>query len=951
MKKRIVTVLLAICFLFSVCSVAAAAAPATGKKVYYEAYTAIGDSICAGFSQIDYEYINGFNMMENIENCPQDCYVSLVGEALGGAACNLGKCGCDTTELLDILTNTENEFYGTYQNYIGPADLLSLEMGSDDLIMAVVDSIYAAAGLQMTHEQGLAMFEPLLTGDAEGIIALLELAAGSSFTEAQIAAIGAALSDDALSATLASAYGTFCTNFPLIIDALRAVNGSAELVVLNYYNPYENMNFSWGDTTYNTGSIVQTYTDQMNAFVLSCCTGNGLIHVDISDTPTNGLDPHPTTEGHKQIAGKIVDALLNTITAAAQAGGTITPSGQIIVENGRAVTFEIEADSGYVISDVVVDGVSVGAMETYTFTGVGEDHTITAKFLSAISFETYTAYGDSITAGFSLDDYQGDFSNPSDCYAAVSARMLQVGENYNDALLGHKTADLLNALTDPENSCYAQFTAHLTSSDLVSLAIGSNDLTMTMLEMILECLSYPTANMTAEERAAIILPFLNGATLENFFSDLESNVSGTISSEQITAILTALMDDSLDARLARAYEEFKVNWDAIIEAVREINPDATLAAVGYYNPFPTLNFEYEGVTYNIGTVSQKYVDRMNAYISGESDKAGEYVFVDTTGVELYATSGALSIDPHPTKAGHAEIAKRLVDALYNNTSPNDPGVYIPIVIPYFSIEARASEGGSVSPEGFVLTAYGGDRTFSFIPDEGYEVECVLVDGELVETSGSYVFINVIENHSIYVSFIETDNTEDDEDDEEYENPFDDVAETDWFYDNVMSVYAGGIMTGMSEKLFKPYFSASRAMIAQILYRLESEPYVQYQSLFTDVLPGEWYTDAVIWAAENGVAAGFGNGDFKPDDMVTREQMVTILFNYAKYKGYDTGAADDLSAFADTADVSDWALTAMRWAVASGLIQGNEQRELNPGGEASRAEIAAVITRFMEQYLV
>ena len=192
--------------------------------------------------------------------------------------------------------------------------------------------------------------------------------------------------------------------------------------------------------------------------------------------------------------------------------------------------------------------------------------------------------------------------------------------------------------------------------------------------------------------------------------------------------------------------------------------------------------------------------------------------------------------------------------------------------------------------------------------------------------------------------------EEDKDDETTETTklnFTDVKESDWFFKGVEYVVDKGIMSGVSENQFDPSGKLTRAMLVQMLYNMESRPACDAENAFIDVPVGQWYTDAVIWANDAKIVSGMGEGLFAPNMEITREQMVAMLYNYAKYKGYDVTASADLSTFADNASVSAWAQPAMQWAVAEGYISGMGDNQLAPQGTATRAEIASVIMRFME----
>ena len=181
------------------------------------------------------------------------------------------------------------------------------------------------------------------------------------------------------------------------------------------------------------------------------------------------------------------------------------------------------------------------------------------------------------------------------------------------------------------------------------------------------------------------------------------------------------------------------------------------------------------------------------------------------------------------------------------------------------------------------------------------------------------------------------------------NPFTDVSEKDWFYGDVMFVYENGLMLGTSKTLFSPHGTATRGMMATILWRMEGSPAPKGKNSFTDVEAVKWYTDAITWTAENGIFAGYGKDKFGPDDPITREQLAAIFYRYADYKGYDLTVKGDLDKFKDADKITDYAKTAMQWAVGSGLMKGKSGNLLDPQGTATRAEIAAMLHRFIEKY--
>ena len=179
-------------------------------------------------------------------------------------------------------------------------------------------------------------------------------------------------------------------------------------------------------------------------------------------------------------------------------------------------------------------------------------------------------------------------------------------------------------------------------------------------------------------------------------------------------------------------------------------------------------------------------------------------------------------------------------------------------------------------------------------------------------------------------------------------PFGDVTISDWFYDDVRYVYANGIMDGTSSDRFAPNAPLTRAMIVTILYRMDGSPAMAGASDFKDVDSNKWFAKAVAWAAANGIVNGYGSGLFGPNDPVTREQLAAILYRYAVYGGMTAVTLEEnLGSFADTAQLSAYAIQAMNWAVGQGLINGSGSN-LVPKAQATRAQVAAIIHRYLER---
>ena len=177
--------------------------------------------------------------------------------------------------------------------------------------------------------------------------------------------------------------------------------------------------------------------------------------------------------------------------------------------------------------------------------------------------------------------------------------------------------------------------------------------------------------------------------------------------------------------------------------------------------------------------------------------------------------------------------------------------------------------------------------------------------------------------------------------------FSDASPTAWYHDGVHYVLDNGIMSGMGNGLFAPNRETSRAMIAQILWNMEGRPVVNFLMTYKDVDPEAWYAEAIRWANSEGLMDGYGNDRFGPNDTMTREQLVTVMYRYAQRKGIDVSVGEDTNilSYDDAYDVSEWAASAMQWAVGSGLISGRTSSTLNPKDTATRAEIATIMMRY------
>ena len=241
---------------------------------------------------------------------------------------------------------------------------------------------------------------------------------------------------------------------------------------------------------------------------------------------------------------------------------------------------------------------------------------------------------------------------------------------------------------------------------------------------------------------------------------------------------------------------------------------------------------------------------------------------------------------------------------------------------------------------------GATITITLSPDKGYKLDKLTVtdgSGKTVSTVKKsdtvYTFTMPASAVTVGVSYAKADETPS-------KTTFNDVSANDWFASAVDYVTGKGMMNGTADNTFSPKANTTRGMVVTVLYRLENQPSTSAAS-FTDVASGAYYANAVAWANANGIVSGYGSGKFGPNDKVTREQLAAILYRYAQYKKYDVSGANSLDGYTDVQSVSSYAVPALQWANAAGVVTGKSGSKLDPKGYATRAEVAAMLMRFCE----
>lgn len=329
------------------------------------------------------------------------------------------------------------------------------------------------------------------------------------------------------------------------------------------------------------------------------------------------------------------------------------------------------------------------------------------------------------------------------------------------------------------------------------------------------------------------------------------------------------------------------------------------------------------------------IDVSENYWGGGAPSADQLNGVDVTGNDVYYTEDTMNPEDlntyRPSTGGgahHPDAGSGLSSDRYDINKPSK--------VENGSIkvsDSKAEKGDTV--------------TITVTPDEGYELDELVVydkDDDEIDLKdkgdGKYTFEMPKGDVEIKVSFAAIE-------DETPKANFTDVAADAWYADAVQYVYENGLMSGTSETTFSPDLTTTRGMIVTILYRMENEPTVTSTTAFTDVASDQYYANAVAWAAQNGIVSGTTATTFAPNAAITREQMAAILYRYAQFKGYDVSVKADLSVYTDAAQIGSYATDAMAWANGAQLITGTSATTLTPAGNATRAQVAAILMRFCE----
>ena len=315
-------------------------------------------------------------------------------------------------------------------------------------------------------------------------------------------------------------------------------------------------------------------------------------------------------------------------------------------------------------------------------------------------------------------------------------------------------------------------------------------------------------------------------------------------------------------------------------------------------------------------------------LDGTTPLAGTFAWVDSTTVMRASGTAQMTFTPESTN--YAPITIDVAVTAYSSGGGGG-GVAAPAS---YTVRFDSNGGSGIASQ---TVAEGGKVTSPANPTkDGYTFDGWYTDKELTE---KYDFAAAVtKDFTLYAKWVK----------EEWKKPFTDIREDDWFYADIAYVYESGLMTGTSTTEFSPDATTTRGMVVTILYRLDGSPAVGSSCPFNDIASDAYYKDAAAWAVANGIAGGYGNALFGPNDSITREQLATLLYRYAKYKGLDVSVDDETNilGYNDAQSISEYAFPAMQWLCGKGILQGING-SLMPAESATRAQIAALLHRFCE----
>ena len=646
-------------------------------------------------------------------------------------------------------------------------------------------------------------------------------------------------------------------------------------------------------------------------------------------TVPNGQAADPAVSSYQiEALFELVDADYTLTYTVAGSGGTISvpggENGSVTVSHGGSITFTAAPDQYYHVNEWMVDGEPVtegvsADRTTLTLTNVTAAHTIAVSFTGAVRYDvnyavegfggtvSATANGESIASDTTVQVLGGSklvfTAAPEEKY--MVARWTVNGEEVtrgNMAAYG-MTSPYQNTLT-VENLTSA-LTVRVFFEVYNGYLIPENGAGYTITDVVRTPGETYEGATTNEIRKGGDVTFTVGLNVEGGYANFSKLVINGYDCLEQTG--TAAGCDS-------------------VTATRNSDGSYTVT-IQNVNGKITTDIEAHQLVINEGLEDYDIPDSL------------ENLEIDTP--EEIQTLLSTAITGSYDGITYMDIALMYWDGSQWVVVTQMPEGGVDVVVPYDTINTEAASNDTFTVAHMLTTG-----------ENAGQVD--IIEDVRKESDGLHFHVNSLSPFAIswtkYEAPVNPGGGGTPSEPEEPTWPFTDVTEgDDWFYDAVAYVYENGIMAGTGETIFEPYMELDRAMAAQLFYNLEGKPAVTGDSTFTDVTSGHWAVDAITWAAQNDIVAGIGGGLYDPDSNVTREQFAVMLYKYARFKGCDLTATGDLTQFPDAGSISSWAETALSWANGKGLINGNEDGTLAPGGTATRAQAASILAHLDQSF--
>ena len=701
-----------------------------------------------------------------------------------------------------------------------------------------------------------------------------------------------------------------------------------------------------------------------------------------------------------------------TITATAGAGGSIAPTGSVTVNEGEDQTFTITPNEGYEIAEVLVDGVSVTVTDnSYTFTGVQADHTISVTFQKTGGEpepepEIYTITASAGTGGSIAPTGSVTVNEGEDQTFTIT-----LNEGYEIADVLVDSSSVLGQLSGNSytfTNVQADHTISVTfratgggepepETHTITASAGEGGSITPTGTVTVEKGASQTFNITPDEGYEIAEVVVDNSSVLDQLTGNRYTFTGVQENHTISVTFRATGGEPEPE--PETYT-ITADVDPVEAGTVTVNGSGTSATVTA-NTSVTLKatansgYRFTGWTSSDGVTFANASNESTTFTMPAGDVAVTAGFTRTSSGSTTPskTPSQQAVDKIETakdgatveitlRTGQTTLGKEVFQELAGRDVTleiNLPGGItwtvngkdIPADAAPTDIDMGVSLNTSTIPVELInlVTGEKGAVQMTLDHDGEFGFTMTLTAPLGVENKGLWANLyhyNTTQKQMLFETAAQVDAsgnvalkfTHASEyaivlDEKSHELPFTDTAKGAWYQGAVEYVYRNSIMTGTSATTFEPNTTLSRAMVAQILYNLEGQPDISDENLgypYEDVNAQAWYGNAVYWARLTGVATGYGDGTFQPGDSITRQEFAQMLYNYAEYKGYDLSAEGDLSRFPDSGSVADWAEAAMSWANGNKFINGHDDGTIDAGGTAIRAQAASILMRF-DQNLV